>query len=110
MAYTIKKNDTLPNLVSSLTTGPTSGSQSAVNLAGASVVLVMRSTSGGVASRLGATITDAPNGTVARIWEPADTATSGTFNGEWEVTFSPNKVQTFPNESYFTITIADDLG
>lgn len=110
MAFTIKKGDTLPDLQASLTTGPTAGSQTAVNLAGASVNLVIRSTSGGVASRLLATITDAANGVVKRIWQAADTTTSGAYNGEWEVAFAVGKIQTFPNESYFTITIADDLG
>lgn len=109
MAYTIKQHDTLPILDAALTSGPTSGSQTPVILSGATVILVMKNTTGGLTTRLGATITNASLGTVARVWQVGDTDTTGTYNAEWEVSFTLTKIQTFPNESYFTITIADDL-
>lgn len=109
MAFTIKQNDTLPILEAFLTSGPSAGSQTAVNLAGASVNLVMKQVGGGAATRLFATILDAPNGKVGRVWATGDTATAAGYNCEWEVAFAVGKIQTFPNESYFTITIADDL-
>lgn len=111
MAFIIKKGDTLPTLDAVLTTGPNSGSQSPVNLTTAiSCTFVMKSVSGGVGSRLNATIYDAVNGGVRYIWQSADTTTAGSYNGEWEVSFGTGKIQTFPNDSYFSITVGDDLG
>lgn len=110
MAFTIKKGDTLPVINAALTTGPDAGSQVAVNLTSAAVVLVMKPAAGGSAVRHTASIVSAPAGTVKYDWVAGDTATAGTYNAEWEVTFSGGGIQTFPNEAYFQITIADDLG
>lgn len=110
MAFIIKKGDTLPVINATLTTGPTAGSQTPVNLTSASVVLVLKPTSGGAASRKTASIVSALNGTVKYDWVAGDTNTAGTYNAEWEVTFSGGGIQTFPNDAYFQITIGDDLG
>jgi hypothetical protein len=110
MAFTIKKGDTLPTINATLTTGPSAQSQSAVNLTSASVVLVLKATGGGSALRKTASIVSAVAGTVKYDWVGGDTATAGTYNAEWEVTFSGGGIQTFPNDGYFQITIADDLG
>jgi hypothetical protein len=110
MAFTIKKGDTLPVLEATLTTGPTSGSQTAVNLTSASVVLVLKPASGGSATRKTAAVVSAPAGTVEYEWVGGDTATAVVWNAEWEVTFSGGAIQTFPNDGYFQITVAEDLG
>jgi hypothetical protein len=110
MAFTIKKGDTLPVIEATLTTGPSAGSQTPVNLTSATVVLVLKPASGGSALRKTATIVSAPAGTVKYDWVGGDTATAVVWNAEWEVTFSGGGIQTFPNEAYFQITVADDLG
>lgn len=111
MAFTIKKGDTLPKITGTLTTGPSAGSQSAVDLTDATaVVLVMKNITGGAASRkTAAFVNPRTSGQVEYVWQTADTSAAGTFNAEWEVTWTGGAVQTFPNEDYFTIVIAADL-
>lgn len=112
MAFTIKKGDTLPDIQAALTSGTTSATQTAVDLTTAtSIILVLKSTSGGQASRKTGSVVGGPtNGIVKYIWQAGDTATSGVFNAEWEITFSAGRIQSFPNDSYFQIIIFDDLG
>lgn len=112
MPFTIKKGDTLPILTATLTTGPDAGSQTPVDLTTqTAVILVMKPVLGGSASRLTAAVDGTPtNGQVKYTWVALDTGTAGTFNCEWEITFTAGKVQTFPNEAYFQVVVADDLG
>lgn len=112
MAFTIKKGDTLPIITATLTTGPDAGTQAAVDLTTNTFIkLVMKPILGGSATRLNATTVGLPtNGQVKYPWQSADTATAGTFNCEWEVTFGAGQIQTFPNEAYFQVVVADDLG
>lgn len=113
MAFTIKKGDTLPDIQASLTSGVSAGAQSPVDLTTAtSIILVLKSSQGGgAASRKTGSVVGTPtNGVVKYVWQVSDTATSGTFNAEWEVTFAAGKIQSFPNDSYFQIIIFDDLG
>ena len=50
-------------------------------------------------------------GTVIYTAASGDTATSGTYQAEVEVTWTtPAGVETFPNDGYFTIIVVDDLG
>lgn len=112
MAFTIKKGDTLPEINANLTTGPTAQSQSPVDLTTATIViLVIKPVAGGSATRLTGSVNGTPTaGNVKYVWIAGDTATAGTFNAEWEITFAAGKIQTFPNDSYFQIVISDDLG
>ena len=111
MAFTIKQGDTLPEINATLTTGPSSGSQSAVDLTNASdVILVIKPTTGGSATRLTGEVDGTPtDGNVKYEWQAGDTDTAGNYNAEWEITFSSGDIQTFPNDSYFSIIIAADL-
>lgn len=58
----------------------------------------------------GVTVTDAANGIVQYEWDAADTDTAGSFQAEWEVTFSGGDKETFPNTDYIDIYIESDLG
>lgn len=106
MAFRIKTNDTSPSLVVSLT--DYAGSK--VNLTGATAQFHMKKYG---ASTLkvdaAATVTSASNGQVTYDWSASDTDTAGTYYGEIEITYSDSKVETFPNNGYFTIIINEDL-
>lgn len=112
MPFTIKKGDTLPIITATLTTGPDAGTQTPVDLTtSTAIILVMKPVLGGSADRLTGSVNGTPtDGGVKYIWTALDTDTAGTYNCEWEITFVAGKIQTFPNEAYFQVVVADDLG
>lgn len=106
MAFRIKTNDTAPVLVATLT----NAAGQKINLESATVRFHMKKYG---ASSLKvdavASIVDATEGKVQYEWQGADTDVAGTFYGEFEVTYSDSKIETFPNNGYFTIIIHEDL-
>lgn len=112
MAFTIKKGDTLPEINASLTTGPDADTQVAVDLTTAtSTILVIKPVAGGSSTRLTGAIVGSPTlGNVKYVWQAGDTSVAGSYDAEWEITFGAGKIQTFPNDSYFSIIISSDLG
>lgn len=102
--FTLKQNDTRPALLATLMTAE----GTAVNLTGASLRFLMKSDSLKVDAP--ATVLDAEAGTIQYVWVAADTDTAGTFRAEVEVTYADLSIETFPNDSYWTINITPDLG
>lgn len=104
--FFIKRHDTQPPLVKNLL----DADGLPVNLATATVVFIM--SSGGVrkVDRRPVTVTDAPAGEVSYQWQAADTDTSGSYDGEFEVTYAVGGAQTFPNPRMMVILVGDDLG
>jgi hypothetical protein len=85
-------------------------SGTAVNISGATVRFSMRKISGEVVvSRAAATVVDATTGSVRYNWQAADTANAGAFQAEFEVTYSDDSVETFPNDGYIPVIITDDV-
>lgn len=107
--FTIKRNDRLPKLRATLQQGSPA---TAIDLTSAvSVKAIFKQVSPGIASFNGAcSIITASAGIVEYAWGATDTQTSGTYNGEFEITWSTGVTETVPNDSYFTLTIVDDLG
>ena len=103
--FTIKRNDTGPRLLFALTPADE------IDLTGATVRFSMRSRAGVlVVNRVVAVIiTETGTPTVAYDWQPADTATAGVYEAEFEVTYSGAAVETFPNNGYISIIVADDI-
>ncbi len=102
--FTIKRDDTKPKL-RHLTDLPFS------DLAGATVAARFRSAEGTVL---------APAGTVAVLdvagvaaldyaWGTDDTATTGQFYLEFEITFADGGIQTLPTEGFIVIKVAEDI-
>jgi hypothetical protein len=103
--FTIKAHDTYPSIEATLFRGSTP-----VDLTNASgVKFIMATAPGGtVKIQAAGVIVDAAIGTVRYDWLAADTATPGTYEAEWEVTWPTGK-QTFPTASYHEIAILADL-
>lgn len=80
------------------------------DLTGATVKFLMRNVAGAVIVDAAGTIVSAAAGHVRYSWGAGDTATSGVYQGEFEVTFGDGTKQTWPNGEYIVVTVVDDVG
>jgi hypothetical protein len=113
MAFTIKQNDTRPAWSVPIKENYGESSEAALDLTeAASVKFLMRQKNDTGAPKVdaAATIEDAEAGVVSYTWEAGDTDTAGNFDAEVEITWDDGGVETVPNDSYWDITILDDLG
>lgn len=105
--FTIKRGDTSPVLYQTIKdyTG------SPVDLTGATVTFVMRSTAGIAPTTNASATLLSPNtaGNVSYTWTAQDTAAAGTFMGEFHVTLSGGAKMTWPATGYLEVTIEEDL-
>jgi len=101
--FIIKQNDTAPSIKAIL-----SGFS---DLTGVSVVFNMKPTDDDTVkiSRGTGNIVDETKKLVEYEWQAADTDTSGTFYGEFEVTYSDGSIETYPNNTCLQIKIIDDI-
>ena len=81
-----------------------------VPLAGATVRFAMGVQPGAPLIAAAATVIDAANGIVEYQWVAGDTATAGTFLGEFEVTFADSNIETFPNDTNIQIIVKAEMG
>lgn len=111
MAFTLKQGDQRPLFVVALRDNVGEVGEAAVNLTTAGTALFnMRLVGGATKISLGgAAITDAAGGEVTYSWGTADVDTAGTYEAEVEITWNDGKKETFPNDSYWTVTIVDDI-
>lgn len=105
--YVVKAHDQLPSVQAALTTatGP-------VDLTEATgVSFIMQPTAGGATKVNAAAVIVSPatSGVVRYDWAVGDTNTAGDYQGEWQVTWTGGRKQTFPTVGYHSITIAPDL-
>lgn len=104
MALIIKRNDTRGAIKATL-----SNENGVVDLTGCSVRFIMARRKRIKVDRQ-AIIEDALNGVAWFVFEQGDTDEAGTYQAEFEVTFTDNRVETFPNDGYITVEIKSDLG
>jgi DUF4097 and DUF4098 domain-containing protein YvlB len=105
--FTLKQGDTWPPLQATL-----SDENGPLNLTGATVSLDLKATNGGAVLALAGSTTilaPATNGAVSYQWAVGDTATVGTYSGEFEITWPNGTVTTVPSATYFTVTIVPNL-
>jgi hypothetical protein len=106
MAFTIKQNDTSPQIGATLQ----DGDGTAIDLTAATVRFHMKKIGAATASTdAAATIVNANTGSVKYDWVAADTANAGSFQAEFEVTYTNGGIETFPNDQSIAIVITEDL-
>jgi len=103
--FYMKQNDTQPRMLATLQ----DGDGTAINLTGASVRFHMRTLGGSTVVDAAATIVTAASGLVRYDWVAADTDTVGSYQAEFEVTYSDTTIETFPNSGYIRVEITDDI-
>lgn len=113
MAFTLKKRDRRPLFVVVLKDNIGELTEAVVDLTTAgNVFFNMRQADNPftvVVNRGSAAITDAAGGEVTYTWGTADVATAGDYEAEVEVVWGDGKAETFPNDSYWDITITEDI-
>ena len=106
MAFYIKQNDTSPALQATLK----DGSGVVIDLSGTSVRFHMRKVGdNNVKVDDAAVISDADGGVVYYSWSSSDTDTIGSFEAEFEVTYSGGEIESFPNNQFINVEITDDI-
>lgn len=104
--FTIKRNDTAPPIVITL-----KDANGAVDVSTAKAIhLFMKSDTLLVKTGPMDKVTDGKDGKVEYQWAVGDLKVAGSYRGEVEVTRADDTVQTFPNDGYFEILVAEDLG
>lgn len=106
MTFYVKQNDTSPAILATLQ----DANGTAIDVTGASVRFHMRSIGGtSTVVDAAATIVTAASGIVRYDWDAADTASIGSYQAEFEVTYADASVETFPNDGYIRVEIKDDI-
>jgi hypothetical protein len=106
MAFHIKQNDTSPAMLATLK----DGNGTVIELSGSSVRFHMRpigQTTNTVDSA--ATIHDVDLGQVSYAWSSTDTANSGMFEAEFQVTNTDGTIETFPNAGHIIVEITSEI-
>lgn len=107
MTFSIKQNDTAPSLRATLL----NGSGNVIDLTGATVRFHMRELGKTtIIVNQACTVINAAGGIVQYDWVAADTDTIGSYQAEFQVTYSDGTIETFPNDSYIRVDIIDDIG
>lgn len=57
-----------------------------------------------------ATVVTPTAGVVKYVWAGTDTDTAGSYQAEWEVTWSGSRKQTFPTKGFDTVVVYEDVG
>lgn len=105
MAFYIKQNDTSPSLSATLT----DYNGTAINLTGATARLHMKDLEGTLKIDAAMTISNADAGIIKYDWQAGDTDTVGTYNVEFQITYSDSSIETFPNHGYETVVVVGEL-
>lgn len=105
MAFSIKQNDTSPSLQALLK----DADRNPIDLVGASVRFHMKSVEGVVKVDASMTVVNQDNGIVQYDWVTGDTDTVGTYNVEFEVTYSDGAIETFPNTGSIVVNVVREL-
>jgi hypothetical protein len=101
--FTIKRGDSSPAIRYAL-------EPDTVDLTGATVRFQMRVRNGAqVLDAAAAIVTAAGMPTVQYGWQTGDTATAGLYEAEFRVLYSNGAVETFPNQGFILVRIAEDV-
>jgi len=106
--YNIKVGDTLPTITATLR----NADGTAISLANASGVRFHMRRKGAKELLVGAacTILDAANGRIEYTWQEGDFDSQGTYEGEFQITYTSGDIATVPNDRHFSIQITEEIG
>lgn len=115
LSFTMKQHDSLPlRTISLIETNPADPTTTrAVDLTNAASAKLIAKIQGTATTFTSVLAFGSPRtlGTVVYTPIAADTAVAGAYQAEVEITWAtPSGVETFPNDTYFTITVVADLG
>lgn len=106
----MKQNDTRPAMFRSLSQ-TIDGASSVLSLAAASRVdLYFRPQNSAYVIAGTCAIASAVGGVVRHDWIAGETATTGVFNAEFQITWNDGGIETVPNDGYFSVEFVDDIG
>ena len=106
-SFTMKRNDTRPGLLATLSLAASDVISSVkFFMATPQGTLKVNGTAASIVTQPSAT----SGGQVQYSWAVGDSDTAGQYRGEFEVTLSSGRKETFPNDSYIPINIIPDLG
>lgn len=105
MAFTIKQSDTSPAIQATLQ----DSNAVPINLSGATVKLHMKLLGSNTVLEKDVTIVTPLSGIIRYDWQVGDTSVVGTYNAEFQVTYSDLTVETFPNTGSIPIVIIPEL-
>ena len=109
--FTYKRGDTWPPLRLALRED-VDGTESPVDLTNADSMRFLAESDDGLTTIDKTATVDgtATDGKVMVDWEVGDLDVVKEFNCEIEVTWNVGDIETFPNDSYFTLSVVQDLG
>lgn len=104
--FNIKQNDTRPAIQATLTAAASDVITSVQFRMSDKNGALKVNHSGGIVTQPSST----SGGVVKYQWLTGDTDTAGDFRGEFEITFSDSRIETYPNRGYIAIHIEEALG
>ena len=109
--FTIKQGDLLPAIAATLMEGVGTVNEGPAPVTDADTVKFLMRRIGETTPTVNAAAdwADQPASQVRYAWVSGDTATAGTYECEWEVTWPSGKKMTFPSAGYDTVRIFDDI-
>ncbi len=105
MAFYIKQNDTSPSILAELK----DANNTPVNLTAATAKVFIKSVDGTLKVNEDVQIINEALGVVRYDWQVGDTDTVGTYSVEFQVTYTDNSVETFPNTGSVALVVTKEL-
>jgi 5-hydroxyisourate hydrolase-like protein (transthyretin family) len=106
MAFYIKQGDTSPSIETIL---ESADGTVIIDLTSANVNFRMKHAQQDVSVSGACTIVDEDGGRVRYDWLAGDTAVSGWYRAQFEVTYVDEKFETFPNDGFLWIKVDEDI-
>ncbi len=110
----IKRGDTWPVLTASLTDATTGAAIDLTSVTAVKLLLRLAGTTTPYLEKTGAISSPASGGVVtytfvAGDWTGSSALAPGTYEAEWQLTYTGGGIRTAPTEAYFHIEIYDDI-
>lgn len=106
----LKKGDTVPIRELELQEENTNGDKVPIDLTGSSIEFFVfdENNEEMIIDGSSVSITDAANGLIQYEWKDSDTKKTGTYKGEFVVTYANGQL-TVPNDGYIGVTVNEDV-